>query len=261
MFGSKKKGSIEVAKLSSLIADNLHIVGDVHFSGGLRVDGSIEGNVFGKPGGKGLVVLSEKGSISGKVQAYDAVINGTISGDIDVEHFLELQSNANVTGNLRYRQLQMDCGATVDGKLMRVHDDESADARRAATPLAEPASAATAPVLRAACDAHTRATRRRSGTVGEARQGAQRGRFALSLAPLRRSGRDVVVGYNHGFLTAGRIGRVADLLRYPFSWPKSSNCAVAPRCLPPVSPDFNPPSQSGFLRPARLSRSTGISSN
>lgn len=153
MFGSKKKGSIEVAKLSSLIADNLHIVGDVHFSGGLRVDGSIEGNVFGKPGGKGLVVLSEKGSISGKVQAYDAVINGTISGDIDVEHFLELQSNANVTGNLRYRQLQMDCGATVDGKLMRVHEEESSGTRRVAAPVAEPAAAGTPPVLPAATGA------------------------------------------------------------------------------------------------------------
>lgn len=124
MFGSKKKGgAIEVAKLSSLIADNLHIVGDVHFSGGLRVDGRIEGNVYGKPGGKGLLVLSEKGSITGKVHAYDAVINGSITGDIDIEHFLELQASANVTGNLRYRQLQMDCGATVDGKLMRIHDE------------------------------------------------------------------------------------------------------------------------------------------
>lgn len=124
MFGSKKKGgAIEVAKLSSLVADNLHIVGDVHFSGGLRVDGRIEGNVYGKPGGKGLLVLSEKGSITGKVHAYDAVINGNITGDIDIEHFLELQASANVTGNLRYRQLQMDCGATVDGKLMRIHDE------------------------------------------------------------------------------------------------------------------------------------------
>jgi cytoskeletal protein CcmA (bactofilin family) len=158
MFGSKKKGAIEVAKLSSLIADNLHIVGDVHFSGGLRVDGQIEGNVIGKSGGKGLVVLSEKGSISGTVRAYDAVINGTITGDIDVEHFLELQSNANVTGNLRYRQLQMDCGATVDGKLMRVHDDEPAQGRKAVaeavvTP-AEPVAAVPAPapaaVMRAA---------------------------------------------------------------------------------------------------------------
>lgn len=131
MFGSRKKNAgIEVAKLSSLIADNLHIVGDVHFTGGLRVDGRIEGSVFSKPGGKGLLVLSEKGCITGKVHAYDAVVNGSISGDIDVEHFLELQANARVTGNLRYRQLQMDCGATVDGKLMRVHDEP-------ATPAAE----------------------------------------------------------------------------------------------------------------------------
>lgn len=142
MFGSKKKAAIEVAKLSSLIADNLHIVGDVHFSGGLRVDGRIEGNVYGKPGGKGLIVLSEKGSITGKVHAYDAVINGTITGDIDVEHFLELQSSANVTGNLRYRQLQMDCGATVDGKLMRVHEEARGKAGEPQTP-AEPVAAST----------------------------------------------------------------------------------------------------------------------
>lgn len=123
MFGRKKKNGIEVTKLSSLIADNLHIVGDVHFTGGLRIDGRVEGNVFGKPGTKGLLVLSEKGIITGKVQAYDAVINGNITGDVDVEHFAELQVSANVVGNVRYRQLQLDCGATVEGKLVRIHDD------------------------------------------------------------------------------------------------------------------------------------------
>src|SRR5690606_27005829 len=100
-----------------------HIVGDVHFTGGLRIDGRVEGNVFGKPGTKGLLVLSEKGIITGKVQAYDAVINGNITGDVDVEHFAELQVSANVVGNVRYRQLQLDCGATVEGKLVRIHDD------------------------------------------------------------------------------------------------------------------------------------------
>lgn len=123
MFGRKKKNGIEVTKLSSLIADNLHIVGDVHFTGGLRIDGRVEGNVFGKPGTKGLLVLSEKGIITGKVQAYDAVINGNITGDVDVEHFAELQVSANVVGNVRYRQLQLDCGATVEGKLVRIHED------------------------------------------------------------------------------------------------------------------------------------------
>jgi len=117
MFGRKRKKSIEVTRLSSLIADNVQIVGDVIFSGGLRVDGKIQGNVLNKEGEQTLLVLSDKGSITGRVSVYDAVVNGTVHGDLDVEHFLELQAGARVSGNIVYRQLQMECGATVDGKL------------------------------------------------------------------------------------------------------------------------------------------------
>jgi len=122
MFRRKHNKSIEVTKLSSLMAVNVRIAGDVVFSGGLRVDGQVEGNVIGKDGDHGLLVLSEKGSIQGSVKVYDAVINGTVSGDLEVEHFLELQANARVSGNITYRQLQMECGATVDGRLERMGD-------------------------------------------------------------------------------------------------------------------------------------------
>ncbi len=123
MFGRKhKKTSIEINKLSSLIADNLHIVGDINFSGGLRIDGKVEGNVIGKKGEKSLVVLSEKGCIVGRVHSYDAVVNGTISGDLEVDHFLELHASAKISGSITYRQLQMECGATLEGQLVRVVD-------------------------------------------------------------------------------------------------------------------------------------------
>lgn len=128
MFTKKQKKTIEITKLSSLIADNLSLVGDVSFSGGLRVDGRIEGNVIGKKDEKSLIVLSDKGCVVGRVQAYDAVVNGTITGDLVVEHFLELQANARITGNIVYRQLQMECGAVVEGKLERV-DDTPHDAK------------------------------------------------------------------------------------------------------------------------------------
>ena len=124
-FGRKGKRTIEMTKLSSLVADNLEIVGDVIFSDGLRVDGRIQGNVINKDGQRSLLVLSEKGSISGRVRAYDAVINGVITGDLEVEHFLELQSNARISGNIVYRQLQMECGAVVDGKLEKLDDGAS----------------------------------------------------------------------------------------------------------------------------------------
>ena len=122
MFRRKHNKSIEVTKLSSLMAVNVQIAGDVVFSGGLRIDGQVEGNVIGKDGDHGLLVLSEKGAIQGSVKVHDAVINGTVSGDLEVEHFLELQANARVSGNITYRQLQMECGATVDGKLERMAD-------------------------------------------------------------------------------------------------------------------------------------------
>jgi cytoskeletal protein CcmA (bactofilin family) len=118
MFRRKHGKSIEVTKLSSLVADNMAITGDVAFSSGLRVDGRIDGNVTSEEGANGLLVLSEKGRINGTVKTWDAVINGTINGDLEVEHFLELQANARVTGNITYRQMQLDCGAAVEGKLV-----------------------------------------------------------------------------------------------------------------------------------------------
>ena len=120
MFGRKSRKPIEVTRLSSLIAAGVEIAGDVVITDGLRIDGQVEGNVVCKQDAHGLLVLSEKGCIVGGARVYDAVINGTIRGDLEVEHFLELQSNARVTGNIRYRQLQMECGATVDGRLESV---------------------------------------------------------------------------------------------------------------------------------------------
>jgi cytoskeletal protein CcmA (bactofilin family) len=120
MFRSKPQPSIDVRRLSSLIAEGVHIVGDVIISDGLRVDGHIEGSIAGQDGSAGLLVLSEKGQVTGSVRVRDAVVNGTILGDIHVEHFLELQANARVTGNISYGQLQMACGATVEGRLDRL---------------------------------------------------------------------------------------------------------------------------------------------
>jgi cytoskeletal protein CcmA (bactofilin family) len=60
------------------------------------------------------------------VKVHDAVINGCVEGDLEVEHYLELQVGARVTGNITYRTLKLDCGATVDGKLVRMGDDAAA---------------------------------------------------------------------------------------------------------------------------------------
>ena len=76
---------------------------------------------------RALLVLSDKGQIEGSVNCGDAVINGTVIGDLVVEHFLELQSNARVSGTIRYEHLQMDVGAAVRGQLIKAEAVAAAD--------------------------------------------------------------------------------------------------------------------------------------
>ena len=137
MLQRKKDKSIATTKLSSLIADNVRIVGDVVFSGGLRIDGHVEGNVTVEEGSRGLLVLSEKGHIRGRVCTYDAVVNGTIAGELVAHHFLELQAQAKVSGTITYQQLKMECGATIEGQIERTATD-SQDAKVIDLPHSHP---------------------------------------------------------------------------------------------------------------------------
>ncbi|WP_321793411.1 polymer-forming cytoskeletal protein [Caballeronia sp. J97] len=126
MFSSKKDAKgVKMAKLTTLVAHNVHLSGDLEFSEGLRMDGQVTGNVTGRPGEETLLVVSDQGAIRGNVSAYDVIINGCVTGDVTVAHFVELQSNARVLGNIYYQQLRMDIGATVEGKLTKI-DTQSA---------------------------------------------------------------------------------------------------------------------------------------
>ena len=124
MFNRKKAAPRPAVNgFSSLIADNLSIQGDLEFSDGLKVDGRVRGSVSFKPGTTSLLAVSANGVVEGNVSSYDALIDGTIVGDLRVEHLLELHSNARVRGNITYRQLSMENGAVVEGTLRRLDEE------------------------------------------------------------------------------------------------------------------------------------------
>jgi cytoskeletal protein CcmA (bactofilin family) len=121
MFAKRSKTpAVALTQLSSLIAEDVEITGDICFSTGIRIDGRVRGNVIGRADAgpaRALLVLSEKGRIEGNISCGDAVINGAVVGDLHIGHFLELQANAQVTGAIHYAHLQMAIGASVHGQL------------------------------------------------------------------------------------------------------------------------------------------------
>ena len=117
MFG--KKNSKPQGRIDSLIGAGTSLEGDVTFSGGLRVDGEIKGNVRSADGQPATLVISEHARIEGEISVSHLVINGTVIGPVHSSDFLELQSRARVTGDVEYSTIEMHLGAVVQGRLVQ----------------------------------------------------------------------------------------------------------------------------------------------
>lgn len=119
MWGNKK---IRSSKIDTLIGQSIELDGDLNFSGGLHLDGKINGNVSSENGSNSVLVVSEQGQISGDVSVPYAVINGTIKGNVYASEKLELSNKACITGNVHYNVLEMASGASVNGNML--HDNK-----------------------------------------------------------------------------------------------------------------------------------------
>ena len=114
MFG--KKSGVN-STIDSLVGATTRIDGDLHFEGGLRIDGQINGNVIAGSDQSSVLVISEHARVNGEIHVSHLIVNGVINGPVFATELLELQPKARVTGNVEYRILEMHHGAIVDGTL------------------------------------------------------------------------------------------------------------------------------------------------
>jgi cytoskeletal protein CcmA (bactofilin family) len=123
MLGQGKKSKSASAKVDTIIGQQTRIEGDVHFSGGLHVDGRIKGSIIAADGSASVLTVSEHGDIEGDVRVPTVILNGTVTGDVHSEEHIELAAKAKVNGNVYYKLIEMAMGAAVNGSL--VHGGEA----------------------------------------------------------------------------------------------------------------------------------------
>ena len=125
MFGKSKKpkSNKPAVRIDTLIGQQTHIKGDIEFSGGLRVDGQITGNVNAINDIDSVLTLSEQGAINSEISVPNMIINGTIHGNVYAVGHVELADKAKVKGNVYYRLLEMTMGSEVNGQLIRMSAD------------------------------------------------------------------------------------------------------------------------------------------
>jgi len=133
------RGADQVPK--SVIGPDLTIMGNLHSSGEVQVDGEVQGDLHGTH-----VVVGEKARITGGIIAQEIVVRGHVMGSIRGNKVM-LQASSHVEGDVHHKSLAIEQGAYFEGKSRR-SEDPTADVSRpppqAAAAPAQPAPAAAA---------------------------------------------------------------------------------------------------------------------
>ena len=74
MFSKKKSPPIQ-----TLIGEGTVFKGEIRFSGGLRIDGEVIGDVIAANTDRSILVISEKARITGKVKAGHVIVSGEVN--------------------------------------------------------------------------------------------------------------------------------------------------------------------------------------
>ena len=94
------------------------IEGSFKTGSNIRLDGSIVGDVH--CGGK--LVMSETAKITGNIHCQNFRSEGQVDGDITAIDKIHLMNKSVMKGNIQYKRLQIDMGATLNGKASKINN-------------------------------------------------------------------------------------------------------------------------------------------
>jgi cytoskeletal protein CcmA (bactofilin family) len=86
--------------------------GDINTKAGVRIDGSVKGNVTAA----GNVVIGPEGMVEGQVAGRDVSIAGAVTGNVAAAGVVQLNAGAKLLGDLEAVSVGIEEGATFKGK-------------------------------------------------------------------------------------------------------------------------------------------------
>jgi len=127
--GQKSNGAI-----SSIIAQEMHITGEIAFKGKARIDGTLEGDIKGE-----YLILSETGRIHGNLTLDTLVCHGSVRGDIQA-NTITAHPTASIRGSLTAGNLTVEPGAAIEGEIHAVNRTKPKPASKTAPVASQPAA-------------------------------------------------------------------------------------------------------------------------
>lgn len=122
MFFKKKSATpalqLTVESFDTVIGVSTTIHGRVVAETGLRIDGTVIGDVEARQYDGISVALGRTGKVQGDIHAARVLIAGQVDGNIYATERVELHAGARVNGDVTYGQLGIEQGASISGLMI-----------------------------------------------------------------------------------------------------------------------------------------------
>ncbi|MGE5543162.1 MAG: bactofilin family protein [Bacillota bacterium] len=133
MFG-KKDGPERSDKIETIVGQDTEFKGTITSSGGVRVDGRIEGEI----NCKGDVIIGETAAVMANIRGRNVTLAGEVKGNIDTEGKLELATTARLTGDIKVASLTVEDGALFRGASDMKKDSKDTMPKMSPLPIPKP---------------------------------------------------------------------------------------------------------------------------
>lgn len=110
-------------RIDSLIGVGTEVDGDITFSGGIRVEGMIRGDVSVAHAESGILMLGNQGRITGNVRVSHLIVDGEIDGSVYATDLVEIRGTGKILGDIHYGLLEVHQGAIIDGQVNNLRAD------------------------------------------------------------------------------------------------------------------------------------------
>jgi cytoskeletal protein CcmA (bactofilin family) len=113
-----KKNKLVIDSINSVLGETTRLDGRLVFSGTMRVDGSVQGEIFGekRDGVKNTLIIGEQAVVSGDIHADTVINSGQIHGNIFATSRVAIQDPGMLIGDVQTAELTVEEGVVFNGK-------------------------------------------------------------------------------------------------------------------------------------------------
>ena len=115
MFNKKENASSKIINeaITSIIGEDMNVVGDINSSNSIRIDGMVSGNVTSQK----LIIVGEKAEIKGDLSSKNVIVFGKLTGNV-IAGEVQIKKSGTISGDISVQAIEIEMGGKYNGKLM-----------------------------------------------------------------------------------------------------------------------------------------------